>query len=50
MDVFWKRAAHSVNHMFSFLCPFAVFVVSHLGINGGNLILIVPAPGHCFYF
>ena len=27
---------------------FVVFVVSHLGFEDGNLILIVPVPGHCF--
>ena len=36
--------------MFSLLhvCPFVNLVVSHLGFNGGNLVLIAPVPGHCF--
>ena len=50
MATFWERAAHSVNHMFSLLCPFVALVVSHSGFKGWNLILIVPVPGHCFPF
>ena len=38
-----------VNHMFS-LCLFVALVVSHLSFKGGNLVLIVPVPGHCFLF
>ena len=26
---FWERTAHSVNHIFSLLCPFVVLVVSN---------------------
>ena len=36
--------------MFSFLCPFLVFVISHLGFDGGNLVLIAPVPAQCFPF
>ena len=43
---FWERAANSVNHMFSLLCPFVVLDVPHLGFEGGNLVLITPVPGH----
>ena len=25
-------------------------VVSHLGLEDGNLVLIAPVPGHCFLF
>ena len=50
MLTFWKRAAHSVTHMFSLLCLFVVLVVSHLGFEGGNLVLISPVPGHCLPF
>ena len=45
---FGKRASHSVNHMISLLCIFVVLVVSHLGFDDGNLVLIAPVPGHCF--
>ena len=31
-------------------CPFVVLVVSHLGLKGVYLVLIVPVPGHCFPF
>ena len=48
MATFWEIAAHSVKHMFSLLCPFVVLVVSHLGFNDGNSVLIAPVPGHCF--
>ena len=40
--------AHSVNHMFSFLCVFVVLVVSHLGFKGVNLVLMMPLSGYCF--
>ena len=50
MANFWERAAHSVNHMFSSLCLFAVLFVSHLGFEGGNLALIAQVPDHCLPF
>ena len=50
MTTFWERAAHSFNHVFTLLCPFIVLAVSHLGFKGGNLVLIVPVPGHWFPF
>ena len=40
MATFWQRAAHSVNLMFFLLCLFECLVVSHLGFDGGNLVLI----------
>ena len=31
---FWKRAAHSVIHMFSvFICLFVILIVSHFGFS-----------------
>ena len=50
MATFLETAAHSVNHMFSLLCPFVVLVVSCLGFQSRNLGLIAPVPGHCFPF
>ena len=47
---FWERAAHSVKHMFSLLYLFVALVVSHLGYEDGNLVLIAAVPGHCFSF
>ena len=40
MVTFWPRAAHSVNLMFFLLCLFGFLVVSHLGFDRGNLVLI----------
>ena len=48
MVTFWETAAHSVNHMFPLLCLFEVLVVSHVGLEDGNLFLIVPVPGVSF--
>ena len=52
MATFWEKAVHLVNHMFPLLCQFAVLVVSHLGFDYGNLVLIVPIflSLHSFYF
>ena len=37
--------------MFHTLClNFVGLVVSHLGIEDGTLVLIVPVPGHCIAF
>ena len=41
-------SAHSVNHLFSLLCLIVVSVVSHLGFEDANLVLIVSVPGHYF--
>ena len=46
----WARAAHSVNRMFSLLCLFVTFVVSHFGFEGGTLVLIATVPSHYFPF
>ena len=35
---------------FLLLCLSVVLVVSRLGFEGGNLILIAPTPGHCLPF
>ena len=50
MIIFWERAAHSVNRMFSLLCLFVAFVVSHFGFKGKTLVLFVSVPGHCLPF
>ena len=50
MNTFWERTAHSVNQMFSLLCLFVVLDISHLRLEGGNLVLIAPGPGHFFPF
>ena len=45
-----ERPTHSIT--ISSLCYvhlwFVVLVVSHLGFEDGNLVLIAPVPGHCF--
>ena len=48
MATFWEKAAHSAIHMLSLSCPLMILVIFHLGCKGGNLVLIVPVPGHCF--
>ena len=50
MATFWERAAHSVTHTFSLLCPFLLLVVFHLDFKGENLVLIAPVSGNCFPF
>ena len=40
MATFWQRAAHSVSIMVFLLCLFEFLVVSRLGFDGGNLVLI----------
>ena len=47
MATFSEKAAHLVNHMFPLLCLFVVLVVSHLGFEDENLVLIARVPGHC---
>ena len=34
-------------NVFSLLRLFVVLVDSNFGFEGGNLVLIVPVPGHC---
>ena len=46
MTTFSEKAAHLVNHMFPLLCLFVVLVVSHLGFEDENLVLIALVPGH----
>ena len=48
MTTFWERAAQSDNDMFSLLCLFVALVVSHLGFEDGNFVLIAPVHGLCF--
>ena len=50
MATFWKRAAHSVNRMFSLLCLSVALDVSHFGFEGRTLVLIASVPGHCLPF
>ena len=51
MATFWERAANSVfQSYFPCLCIFVVLVVSHLGFEDENLVLIALVPGHCFPF
>ena len=51
MATFWKRAAHSVNRMFSLvLSLFVILVVFHVCIADGTVVLIAPLPGHSLSF
>ena len=50
MAIFWERAAHSVNHMFSLLCLFVALVVSHFDFDVRALVLIASVPGLPFTF
>ena len=47
MATFSERAAHLVNHVFSFylLSLFVILVVSHFDFEGGTLVLIASVPG-----
>ena len=47
MATFSEKAVHLVNHMFPLLCLFVVLVVSHLGFEDENLVLIARVPVHC---
>ena len=47
MATILERAAHSVIHIFSFSCLFVGLVISHLGFEGKNWVLIAPVFGHC---
>ena len=49
MATFWKRAAHSVYHMFS-LTLLGSLVISHFGFEGGTLALVELVSGHCLPF
>ena len=40
-------AAHSVDHMFSFVFRLFVIVISHSGFEGWIWVLIVSVPGIC---
>ena len=50
MAIFWERAAHSFNHMFSLLCLFVALVVSYFVFDGEPLVLIASVSGHCLPF
>ena len=43
--------AHSVYHdlLFAFWL-IVIVVISHFGFEGGTLVMIALAPGHCLYF
>ena len=45
MAIFWERAAHSVNSIFSLLCLFIALVVSHFGFDVMTLVLVASVPG-----
>ena len=47
MATFWERAAHSVLAyvLFVFL-PIVILVISHIGFEGGTLVLNASVPGH----
>ena len=48
MAYIWKRAAHSVNNVFSLVClPVVCF---HFTFEGGNLVLIASVPDKCLSF
>ena len=47
MVTFSERAAH-VNNVFSLLCPFVAFLVSHFGFEGRTLVLFASVPGHAY--
>ena len=48
MATFWKVAAHSVDHMFSFVfLLFVIIVISHCDFEGWILVLIVSVPDLC---
>ena len=50
MVTFWENAAHFVYCRFSLYFDIVSLVISHLGFEGDNLILIVPVPDHCLSF
>ena len=45
--IFWERAVHSVNRMFSL---YKTIWSTHLGFEGRTVVLIEPVPGHCLSF
>ena len=47
-----ERAILLINDMFSVhvLCPFVTLDVSHLGFEGGTVVLIAPVLSHCCTF
>ena len=47
MDTFWEKAAHSVNRVFTLVCPLVALVVSHFGFEGRTLVMMASVPGHC---
>ena len=51
MAIFWERAAHSVDHMFSLYFDYLYFLgISRFGFEGGIWVLIAPVHGHCLPF
>ena len=50
MATFWERAAHSVNHVSSWLSLVLFLVVSYFGFEGRTLVLIASVPGYCLPF
>ena len=50
MVTVWKRAAHSVNHMFPSYYVYLLFKGFHFGFEGRTLVLITPVSSHCLPF
>ena len=50
MATFWENDAHSVYCMFSLYFDIVISVISRLGFEGENLVLIAPVLDHCLSF
>ena len=51
MATFWMRATQSVYRMFSFVFwLIVILIISHIGFEGGTLVLIASVPVHCLSF
>ena len=51
MATFWVIAAHSVDHMLSFVfCLFVILIVSRCGFEGWIWVLVAFVPGLCVLF
>ena len=50
MAIFWERAAHSLNRLFSLYYIYVGYFL--FSFEDKTLVLIAPVPGHCvrFYF
>ena len=51
MATIWEIAAHSIDHMFSFVFwLFVILVISHSGFEGWIRVLIASVPDLCILF